>query len=87
MKKLSTLSLISSLVILLLTLTTQVETLQRFFFLSELVWIFLFIFLLNYELLISNVNLLSNCFLILVFTAVESLIFAAILLLNHAKVI
>lgn len=63
----------------------KINRLQKFFFYSEVIWITLFILLLNLEIFFNTINLYNNCFFILVFTAIEALIIASLLLLESKK--
>ena len=73
------------LILILICSLNSIKNFQKFFFYSEIIWVLLFMFLLNCETINSCNIALNNTFLILVFTAVESLIFAIIILLNSTK--
>lgn len=65
-----------------LTAFSYANDFKRFFFLSECTWLALFAVLLGANTVLNNPILYVNCFFILVFTACEAVIFAAILLLG-----
>lgn len=67
---------------LYLSMFSAVNDFKRFFFLSELIWLMLFLCLLGLNLTISNPLVNINCFFILVFTACEAVVLAAILLIS-----
>jgi len=61
------------------------EEFYRFFFFSEIVWLLLFTLLLLVEFNINSISLLTTSFLILVFTALELVMFTCITLLKYKK--
>lgn len=56
---------------------------KRFFFFSEAAWLSLFASIVGANLLISNPLLLVTAFFVLVFTACEAVMLAAILLISY----
>lgn len=70
------------LIIFMIWCTNSFLSFKKFFFFSEVIWIILFLFLLLLEIYCHTFSLLTNSFLILVFTAVEAVIFATIILLE-----
>lgn len=59
--------------------------LKKFFFFSELTWLCLFMSSLCANLTIGSAELYSCCFFILVFTACEAVVLAAILLVSTSE--
>jgi hypothetical protein len=56
---------------------------KRFFFFSEATWLSLFASIVGANLLISNPLMLAAAFFVLVFTACEAVMLAAILLISY----
>jgi len=56
---------------------------KRFFFFSEATWLALFVSIVGLNLLMSNPLLMVTAFFVLVFTACEAVMLAAILLISY----